>query len=61
MAVSHTGRLGSQSDQFSGSQETSASLSLSLSVSLPLSLQPFVWSMWTGEQKWRAVARPAAL
>lgn len=34
MAASHTGRLGSQSDQFSGSQETSASLSLSLCLSL---------------------------
>lgn len=33
MAASHTGSLGSQSDQFSGSQETSASLSLSASLS----------------------------
>ena len=34
MAALHTGRLGSQSDQFSGSQETSASLSLPLCLSL---------------------------
>ena len=33
MAASHTGSLGSQSDQFSGSQETSASLSLSAALS----------------------------
>ena len=42
MAISHTGRLGSQSDQFSGSQETSASLSLSLSLSLSVSLSLFL-------------------
>lgn len=39
MAASHTGRLGSQSDQFSGSQETSASLSLTLSLCLTICLE----------------------
>lgn len=34
MAASHSGRVGSQSDQFSGSQETSAPLPLSLSSHL---------------------------
>lgn len=38
MAASHAGRLGSQSDQFSGSQETSASLSPPLSLPASLSL-----------------------
>lgn len=39
MAASHTDRLGSQFDQFSGSQETSASLSvLMLSLAFSLSL-----------------------
>ncbi len=38
MAASHTGRLGSQSDQFSGPRETSASLPLCLSSSLSLTV-----------------------
>jgi len=47
MAASHSGSRESQSDQFSGSRDTSASLHLCT----------FVRSMWTGQREWRAAPR----